>query len=110
MQFSLKNQLLGARLRGQTLLEPRGFIMSALRKFVEVTEASDVADMTMGLGADLMPCSNIEGTEMILGGGVALMPASNIETGVAADLMPCSNIEGETMVAGAGVALMPCSN
>lgn len=51
--------------------------MSALRKFVEVTEAADVADMTMGLGADLMPCSNIEGETMVAGAGVALMPCSN---------------------------------
>ena len=51
--------------------------MSALRQTAAAFETPAVADMSMGLGADLMPCSNIEGTNMVLGGASALMPCSN---------------------------------
>ena len=70
--------------------------MTALRKVSAALETAIVSDMSMGLGSDLMPTSNIEGSDMVSGGAVSLMPTSNIKT--------------DDMLGGAGVALMPTSN
>ena len=51
--------------------------MSAALKLTVEFAAATVADMSAGLGADLMPCSNIETGDMASGAGVALMPCSN---------------------------------
>ena len=50
--------------------------MTALRKAALATVDLSVADMTMGLATDLMPCSNIENGDMIAGAAVAPMPCS----------------------------------
>ena len=51
--------------------------MTALRKIAHETIVDTALDMTMGHAADLMPCSNIEGGDMIGGGHAAVMPCSN---------------------------------
>lgn len=51
--------------------------MSALRKTEAQTLSFAAADMTLGQGADMMLCSNIEAGDMISGGNAQLMLCSN---------------------------------
>ena len=51
--------------------------MSALGKIEAQTLSFAAADMTLGQGADMMLCSNIEAGDMISGADSALMLCSN---------------------------------